>query len=599
MTPSLETARRKRKESEREQKDVKSSSKFIPRCSHEILLLSIMVLFVAVSFLVYLYETHHAQQPSSSDIIVSSNHHRHQLKTIAYLGALSSSAAGRVLSGNRSIHGFNQTWHRTPEHTEKVPDNWLDELMYDMLKAGQEMLHRNVKKKEFVWRSVPDSIIAANSYYDMSQPAKERALGRKRPTALFYLGWVAYWNMEVYAQAGGPQGEFVMWADLAAGMAAIGFKITFVNQMYDFWRVIKKENSSSFGEDFDVILTDYDGLGSAENTGHFPFKHCKYYIVDFFGTDPAQNSAKRNMDLKRFLTPYPYQGHNTAVNLVMAQYNRSDWAPIRENSTVLWAKEFPQYEHSRQQIVSAASQGRVHTFLMEDESHKVHNVFSGSGVEKNIIAHGFQDKHYFWKTLTGSKVLLGTGLPIDGPTALEAIAHGVVFINPRLPEPVVIGGHPNRRVYTSQHLFVEQFIKPPYAYTFDTTDSAMLNATIRRIFNSPPIEPFVHPLHQADNYIVNIRKVFDDQHKCSEGVPEKTPKKHPANAVYESFLAFAASGCGRPPYQGGCEFHWLSHPEFIESTHGMGSGRDALSQLLEAERRAKVASEKPMGIVSS
>jgi hypothetical protein len=92
-------------------------------------------------------------------------------------------------------------------------------------------------------------------------------------------GWVAFWNMEEGALQGGPAGEFVIWGDLVAGMANIGYQLTFVHTIHGFWQLVK-----GWPQLWDVVITDYDGLGTAENAEHFPQQHCKYYIVDGFGT---------------------------------------------------------------------------------------------------------------------------------------------------------------------------------------------------------------------------------------------------------------------------------------------------------------------------
>lgn len=115
-------------------------------------------------------------------------------------------------------------------------DHWLDKL-YKAL-ANDEMLTRNVKSKDRVWRQIRAPIVEGQ--------------------ALIYLGWVAYWNMEFNALNGGPAGEFVIFGDLITGLAALGYNITVVNSICEFWEVMTNGNIN-----FNLIITDYDGLGTA------------------------------------------------------------------------------------------------------------------------------------------------------------------------------------------------------------------------------------------------------------------------------------------------------------------------------------------------
>lgn len=83
-----------------------------------------------------------------------------------------------------------------------------------------------------------------------------RIPARNPPRALLYLGWLAYHpHMAATATRGGPTGEFVYWADLTAGLIAIGYNITMVDTIQAFWREIKRADTM-----YDIVLTDYDGV---------------------------------------------------------------------------------------------------------------------------------------------------------------------------------------------------------------------------------------------------------------------------------------------------------------------------------------------------
>lgn len=345
--------------------------------------------------------------------------------------------------------------------------------------------------------------------------------------------------MELLALRGGPGGEFVIWADLATGMAALGFELVFVSTICEFWRQLKGDNASSY----DIIITDYDGIGTAENIGHFPLHHCKYFLVDGFGTQQPFN--KRSFDLKRILTPYPFDNSNTPVHLITGVLPRPLWAAQREDAGILWAKLVkylvPPTDPDRlllQVLQNISKIAKLYTSLDENNVNSLKTRFN---IGDNILAAPHKrNRTEFLQLMTSSRFLLGVGMPVDGPTALEAIAHGCVFINPIFSPPRQQHGKPTRFNYTSQHPFIEANFGPPHVYTIDILDPVVVEATVRAILASPPPPPLVHPAHTPQVYLENLRRIFYDTPCNVSGV---SPKRHPGNKVYSSFTSYVRTEC--------------------------------------------------------
>lgn len=197
-------------------------------------------------------------------------------------------------------------------------------------------------------------------------------------------------------------------------MAALGFELVFVKTICNFWKLLSTDDGNSF----DVVITDYDGLGTAgmfcirevkqlryyyflhlENSGQFPLHHCKYFLVDGFGTQAPFN--KRNMDLKKILTPYPFDNSNTAIHLVTGVLPKALWVTEqREDFGLLWAK-LPKYLTPR-----------------NDLDHKLLQTIKGE--RQSFLLHAFMTtslstSHHFVADIT-SVVRLETslhGIPID------------------------------------------------------------------------------------------------------------------------------------------------------------------------------------------
>lgn len=84
------------------------------------------------------------------------------------------------------------------------------------------------------------------------------------------------------------------------------------------------------------------------------------------------------------------------------------------------------------------------------------------------------------------------GWPVEGPAALEAIANGVVYLNPRFtPARDVHVNKPTSRRLTSQHPYAEKYIGPPHVYNYDMSDLEELEKTLNSILESPRPKPKV------------------------------------------------------------------------------------------------------------
>ena len=97
---------------------------------------------------------------------------------------------------------------------------------------------------------------------------------------------------------------------------------------------------------------------------------------------------------------------------------------------------------------------------------------------------------------------------------------------------------PNKRLYTSQHPYVEENVGAPYAYTMNISDLDLLSMTVRSILDSDP-QPFIHAMNSANGYVDNLKLIFDKRNikACSTA----SPVAHPNNRVFDSYEAFKDS----------------------------------------------------------
>jgi hypothetical protein len=276
--------------------------------------------------------------------------------------------------------------------------------------------------------------------------------------------------------------------------------------------------------------------------------------VDYFGTQPQHNN--RNLHLKQILTPYEYDGSNTVIYMVTKQLLAEDWT-TREHKGVLWGKDSA---YSADLLQSLVSQVSSHIPIKTTQVKKP-GYYPMKNV--NITNLGLLSHEKYLRLLSGSKYLLGVGLPLVGPTALEAIAHGAVFINPVFDPPKPTGKARTSYAYTSQHPFVEQYIPEPYAYTIDINNHSAVERVILELATRPSedFKGYIHPSHTPLGYVQNVFDIFSSMlspvakaARCdlTESIvapgqkSRSAPKKHPGNKVYPDFISFVKDNCGDP-----------------------------------------------------
>jgi hypothetical protein len=157
---------------------------------------------------------------------------------------------------------------------------------------------------------------------------------------------------------------------------------------------------------------------------------------------------------------------------------------------VIWGKK-PEYFKGREGMLARISQlAPLHTTATA--------VAFPPGAA--IIQHGHLAPSDWHGLLAESKFLLGLGDPLLGPSAVDAVAAGCVFINPRYPAT-------REGFYDSQHPFLEHAVGPPYVCTVDVEDAAAVEACVRAALAAdlPPLVP--QPLTPAA-YLARVARIF-------------------------------------------------------------------------------------------
>ena len=231
--------------------------------------------------------------------------------------------------------------------------------------------------------------------------------------------------------------------------------------------------------------------------------------------------------------------------MITDQLPKQKWITPRLNQVVLWSKS-ARYFYNQLPMLREISKiiPIVGTFGVLESSPEL----------AFIKQLPFLNRTAFLQLLTSSRILLGVGEPLDGPTALEAISHGCIYINPIFQPPIQVQSKPTHFNYTSQHPFIEKYFTSPHVHNVNIKNIMELKNILKKILlSSETIEPFIHPFHKPEAYIKNLRTIFNvkKRQQC-EANKLNQPNRHPNNKVYKSFREFIQMGCG----YSGCVPHW-------------------------------------------
>jgi len=132
--------------------------------------------------------------------------------------------------------------------------------------------------------------------------------------------------------------------------------------------------------------------------------------------------------------------------------------------------------------------------------HLVSTATSPPFQHANIRWAGHQTPDGWAGLLREARFLVGLGDPLLGPSAVDAIAAGCMFLNPRYPTPVRDG------VFHSQHPYAERHYAK-YVCSYKMNDAASLLACVDKAL-AADLPPFVPPEFTKDAYLARVKAIF-------------------------------------------------------------------------------------------
>lgn len=232
-------------------------------------------------------------------------------------------------------------------------------------------------------------------------------------------------------------------------------------------------------------------------------------FLGFFFSDSTRQYVD---DLTFNLTQHHLRTFGTGTPHQHGVHHLHRGVDLRHSQGVIWGKKSNYFTSVNGKSILKAAAALSHLISLLPSS-------AGGSVlkHKNIKHVGHQTKVEFRTLMANSKFLLGLGDPVSGPSALEAMLVGSMFINPTFKGKGFPDGNPNypvelRKHYTSQHPYMEQHVGAPYVCSFNMLSLAQPNITelewcIRTALNST-LRPRIPDEFTHDSYSKRVRHIF-------------------------------------------------------------------------------------------
>lgn len=259
-----------------------------------------------------------------------------------------------------------------------------------------------------------------------------------------------------------------------------------------------------------------------------------------------------DLRLKQFLTFFPHTPDNSFLGFVISSSNLIERP--KQNYTLILGKEASYLKGKMDLLKTIADYFPL--------AATIHSHASGLLPEGSLLL-GVVDPSEYLTLLSEAKVCLGLGDPIESPSPLLSLAAGCIFLNPKKNH--TLQGKPTHRRVTSQHVFVERYVQPPHAYTFDPNDLEGLKEILQKLSKVKHVEPIIPQVFTARGYLDNLENSLLAQNWCS------LFKGDDSRLSPRTFLAQDSRDCKEVCYKQGliCEpdhFPQLNSVSFFESS---------------------------------
>ena len=227
----------------------------------------------------------------------------------------------------------------------------------------------------------------------------------------------------------------------------------------------------------------------------------KVYLLDFFGSSSYRGSLQLTSMKTKVLTAFD-SPFNTFLGYYIPNTTISSNSNIhKQNQGILWGKDLKHFNNKLTIIEAAARKSKLLTTVTVTTNREYHNIMLNLKQIPNLIWSGHQTTDSWLHLLSQSKFLLGLGNPLLGPSAIDAISHGCVYINPIYDKPV-------RDIFLSQHPYAKANIGSPFVCSYHIKNLTELENCINHALNIN-LEHFIPKDFLLHNYLQRVKTIFN------------------------------------------------------------------------------------------
>eukprot|EP01033_Poteriospumella_lacustris_P016172 gene16172-11567_t len=340
------------------------------------------------------------------------------------------------------------------------------------------------QRSEHVAKSPAQQAPPSTSLRTSSRPITSPAapIRKKRKAVIFTMDTIP--SYEENSRSGGASGELIIRYALEEAFKEFGVSLQILRSDAEF--------DACNADDYDIILLDSwtwamkGWLPKRNIRGH----EDKVYILDFFGSPKLRNFAlsPRHI-LTAFKSPWNsflgYYIHPERIEKL-----RSLWEK-KKNQGVIWGKDPKHYDGKHALIAAAADTGArlISTSTVQVERHP------------NVEWVGHLTSAQWFGHLAQSKFLLGLGNPLLGPSAVDAVSLGCMFIDPIYKTPA------HTAQYRSQHPYLHD-VAPEYVCTYHEGNAEELTRCVEKAL-SVTLPPKIPDELTREAYFRRVQTIFD------------------------------------------------------------------------------------------
>ncbi len=292
-------------------------------------------------------------------------------------------------------------------------------------------------------------------------------------------------SYEENSHKGGAAGEILIRHSLEHAFKKLGVEL----------RVVKsdREFETISGADYDIIIVDPWTWAAKGWVPKPPLRgqDSKVYVLDFFGSQRLRGKGLV-VPPERFLTAFGAPG-NTFLGYFTPTPPSTANSETKLPQGVVWGKD-PKHFEGKTGMLNAVLNREPSLHLLATATHAVFK-------HPRMEWRGHQTSQGWQLLLKQSKFLIGLGDPLLGPSAVDAITAGCMYLNPIYPEGRAKKG------YFNQHPYVAEKIGEPYVCNYQLGDAPSLQACVKKALNID-LKPLDVKDFTEKAYLERVKRIF-------------------------------------------------------------------------------------------